>query len=422
MAKNLAGYKNANLVQEDVSDGSGMNRGIGPIGPNSGDYAPKPSNWSEDERIVENTPFMGFIDPGPIVTANDLDSLIFVQAQADTAPLANYGPSLEAVNLTGKTIPAGEWAWGLNVGGAAEGLIFRAPLLNSTLPIQAVDPTVTYPTAGSVRMIDDYEGILRRVDVGELRFRGTRRVANRLSDMPGLFDSRGANWALSGGARVDNTTFVNYSGSAGDQLSAVGPPDTGIGGLAGERTYAFTADVQLVSAVTGTSASHFHLSMSDGTSQFGTVTVEPADNSYHRYTVIGTPINDVTGGSPGVRIRYPVGASNVEINIKNVLLEEISGASSQNPARNVDSLTDYDLGLSVVGVRDFVTTNGDTYTDDATTSIKDGSAVGGVVTEATGAPISGGTLKYYYAEPTIDNLIPEPLDFEDAAWVKANCT
>jgi lysophospholipase L1-like esterase len=42
----------------------------------------------------------------------------------------------------------------------------------------AADYTVTTPSANTVRMVEDHEGMLRRVNVGELRFRGVRRVEN----------------------------------------------------------------------------------------------------------------------------------------------------------------------------------------------------------------------------------------------------
>jgi hypothetical protein len=69
-----------------------------------------------------------------------------------------------------------------NAGGAGGAPLFEAPLLTDVLPVRALNYAVTTPAAGSVRMVEDHEGILRRVAAGELRFRGARRGETLLAD------------------------------------------------------------------------------------------------------------------------------------------------------------------------------------------------------------------------------------------------
>ena len=82
------------------------------IGVNTGDYDPKVSDWSQDERDPQNGQLLGdTAAPITAVQGADVnDQLSFVQATGDTAPDADIITGV--VNRTGKTIPNGSWAWG----------------------------------------------------------------------------------------------------------------------------------------------------------------------------------------------------------------------------------------------------------------------------------------------------------------------
>lgn len=82
------------------------------VGINTGDYSPKASDWSEDERDPQNGQPVGGV-AAPIVTTPDgvNDQASFVQAIADTANDAQVGAT-GVFNRTGKTVPNGAWFWG----------------------------------------------------------------------------------------------------------------------------------------------------------------------------------------------------------------------------------------------------------------------------------------------------------------------
>ena len=72
---------------------------------------------------------------------------------------------------------------GISLGGGGNPF-FQVDLTHKTTPdTYFQNKTVTFSGGGSVRMIDDHEGILRRVNSGEVWFRGARRVEN-LHDNP----------------------------------------------------------------------------------------------------------------------------------------------------------------------------------------------------------------------------------------------
>ena len=84
------------------------------IGINTGDYDPKVTDWSQDERTAQKSQTIGHTQAGITVDQDPdfNDNVSFVQATASTAPDAEFGTT-GAFNKTGKTVPQDSWAWGL---------------------------------------------------------------------------------------------------------------------------------------------------------------------------------------------------------------------------------------------------------------------------------------------------------------------
>ena len=84
------------------------------IGVNTGDYDPKVSDWSQDERLLQNSQTISHtaaaitLDQDPDFN----DNVSFVQADGNIAPDGEIKAGTAAANKTGKTIPTGSWAWG----------------------------------------------------------------------------------------------------------------------------------------------------------------------------------------------------------------------------------------------------------------------------------------------------------------------
>jgi len=112
---------------------TGCNRGVanGAIGINTGDYDPKETDFSRDvARWATPASYIGHYDQAVadmedrmvgLTSTDDQSAEValgvgFDTAAADTAALADYG-TLPVTNYTGKTIPAGGWAWGFEAAG-----------------------------------------------------------------------------------------------------------------------------------------------------------------------------------------------------------------------------------------------------------------------------------------------------------------
>ena len=124
---NLASYYKSTAAQRPgevpAADwAGGVNNGAScapGIGVNTGDYSPKPQDWSEEERAPADSAQIGqsgvdatTLELFNVVTGDDNNQPVFVQADGVTAPGAVLDVGTGAVNLTGKTVPAGAWVWG----------------------------------------------------------------------------------------------------------------------------------------------------------------------------------------------------------------------------------------------------------------------------------------------------------------------
>lgn len=104
----------------DDTDGNGCNRVASNspgIGINTGDYDPKETDWPRIDPTYGLGQNIGTdngvnnritLDQG----ADQNDQVVFVAADAETAPDAVLDAVTTAVNRTGKTVPAGAFAWG----------------------------------------------------------------------------------------------------------------------------------------------------------------------------------------------------------------------------------------------------------------------------------------------------------------------
>ena len=120
-ATNLPTFYQAPLAQRATVVGAdfdgGMNRGgsnAPGIGINTGNYSPKVEDWSEDQRLLQESQNIGQAAED-INVNNDPDfnnEVSFVEADGDIAADAVIDAGTGAVNRTGGVIPTGAWAWG----------------------------------------------------------------------------------------------------------------------------------------------------------------------------------------------------------------------------------------------------------------------------------------------------------------------
>lgn len=87
----------------------------GVMGLGTGDYSPKSSDWSEDERLLYNSQHMGQTASDVNFTDNSSDhnnDASFVQADGNIAANGELKSGTGALNRTGVTVPSGSWCWG----------------------------------------------------------------------------------------------------------------------------------------------------------------------------------------------------------------------------------------------------------------------------------------------------------------------
>jgi hypothetical protein len=95
----------------------GMNKGgsnAPAIGINTGDYSPKDTDWSENQRLLYESRALG--QAGDDITiyqdADTNNEVSFVQADGDIAVDAELDAGTGALNKTGAVVPTGAWCWG----------------------------------------------------------------------------------------------------------------------------------------------------------------------------------------------------------------------------------------------------------------------------------------------------------------------
>jgi hypothetical protein len=144
--------RSAELGVNDNQFVDGCNRGVanGAIGINTGDFDPKATDFARITHFAGPVSYIGKLEEAVAnfednmwgITGAQLPVLEtavrvgFDVAAGDTAPDADYG-TLPVTNYTGKTIPAGSWAWGFEaVGGDPVAPIVSAGGPYTTFPIE----------------------------------------------------------------------------------------------------------------------------------------------------------------------------------------------------------------------------------------------------------------------------------------------
>lgn len=291
--------------------------------------------------------------------------------------------------------------------GGGSGLLFDLPLLTHLEPRISADPTITEPGAGSIRMVEDHEQVLRRVNSGELRFKGARRAENLIPTK----DLSNAAWAKNGSvaATFDAATGVSsvtgFTTGTGAAIS-----DTYDGGISKNgQQHRVSLKIKSIDDV----GDSIRVRIRDGSGGSTTQNLDVVlTANWVRYAI---PVHTGVSDSEGIAVEFHVGIGSGTLadtfQVKELMLEEVSGASNLAPSEYLDETVDYGVGNAVLGVKNYTTVNGN-------------SVASNVVTESTGAAIAADTLKGYFAEPTIDNKVDDPINLDNATggWTELNIT
>ncbi len=291
---------------------------------------------------------------------------------------------------------------GLGSGGGGEGgsgLSFDLPLLNTIVPAfgaGSITPTFTNASASGTYFVTDFEGLLKPVLSGEVRFTGARRVRNRVATTSEDFSN--ASWLTIGTlSKVGNTTVVGPSGAN------VTVMEVSFGANATSFLYQVVASL----GAAGTAAGSVWVRTVTGST---TVRTAPSnlptsaisvDTTWKRIGAIETG-----SGTTFAAVWNNAGGTSANVYVYAAQNEDVTGQSNQNPSEyvSVGVLSAPYHGASVDGVKYFTTLNGNTVASN-------------VVTEATGAAISASTLLGYQAEGARTNYALWSRDLTNAAWV-----
>jgi hypothetical protein len=232
--------------------------------------------------------------------------------------------------------------------------------------------------------VADHEGILRYRLADEPRFEGLRRVENLLTGTS--FNSHDlTTWSVAQAQVIDSQT-VRFPAGIDSQIyvQTIGPRN-----LAG-RTLRISYDVassdttQLTIIVRRSGNTNFS-PVADYTQSYIT-------DSVQRFTsLFSYPAADLNQGLR-LAFRRINPATDVVATITNLLIEDVTDQTNQNPSEYVShaAVAFPYHGANVDGVKYFSTENGNTVN------------ANGIVTEGTGAAITGGSLRM---EPEATNII-----------------
>ena len=246
-------------------------------------------------------------------------------------------------------------------------------------------------TRSSSATIVDHEGVIRTVPSGAARFNGLRYVRNLLvqpSNAPFTATFGNNNVTVDSPNQITflySNSRVLLSGSVGISLLTY-RVRAKIRSLSGNRKIRFS------NAWFNDLATDIEL-----TNEWLVVTGFLRDPNPDHSQFLEFTVNGTTGNA------YPF-----SIEVDDVQMELVEGQSNQNPSEyvSVDVLSALDHGANVDGIKYFATENGN-------------SVVSNVVTEGTGAAITGG---YLLMEPAATNRCDYSEAFDNAAWTKSNCT
>lgn len=262
-------------------------------------------------------------------------------------------------------------------------------------------------TRASTATVFDFEDppVLKIVKSGEARFKGLRRVENLIisaandstvsSGMNNSDDLTGCtalSTTISYAAGVSTLTAVSASGSFVRPTKAIFHKCT-VGGK-----YVVSCDVRGSGGSIGKDVQIVNTVVSNSVGV--TLTAD-----WQRLSVINSS-NIAAGGNATLLIDLNAFDGTIgdgdSVDIKNIQFELVTGQSNQNPSEYVSAGVESAPyhGANVDGVKYFATENGNTVSSN-------------VVTEATGAAITGGAL---LMEPAATNLFNRSSEFENAEW------
>lgn len=283
------------------------------------------------------------------------------------------------------------------------GIVYTAnalPAAALVIPLKTnVTPSVGSATLGFTRataaMVTDWEGLLRPVLSGELRFSGARRVRNELptEDFTDAAYTK-SSITVTGGATDP------LGGSTAYTLSATGANGNISRSLSG-HVAGDTATLSIwARRRTGTGNIQFRT----GPNAYNTVTLT---SSWQRISITQTTANTVLAFS----IRCVV--SGDEIDIWRGQVEDVSGQANQNPSEyvSVGVLSSPYHGAFVDAVKYFNTQNGNTVASNIVTE-----AVGAALTDTDASPIG------VACAPAATNRCKQSQTLDNATWTKSSIT
>jgi hypothetical protein len=325
--------------------------------------------------VISGTPTVEATTAGHIVRATD--------ANLDTADSNAFGAEITEV--------------------VADVPIFAVALQSTAVPEIATGSDVFTFARSSEATFVDWEGIVRTALDDELRFRGARRVEN-------YGDNDYTNWEVAASATIDAAGVVAFPGVSSAEYVR---QRTTIPNFTGTKAV-FSMEIK---ALDGPSVGkELRLRCQGSGPTFNTYAGADAalTSDWVRFS---TPLLDIVDDvSSGVRWQLwvntpPSGA--VSCQIRNVQIERVDGQAIEAPSEFVDETVDH--GAGVLGVKYFITKNGNTVD------------VNGVVTEATGAAIGASDFYAdvdgpwgYREEDGGDNLLTYSEQFNNVAWTKSN--
>lgn len=298
--------------------------------------------------------------------------------------------------------------------------IFNLPLQTTVVPTYAHGSRQATFTRATTATVLDFEGLIKPVLSGEVRFKGARRVHN-LEDNSGWvngsgtpFTPTGWSYAASTGTTTTSASVVNVGHIA---LTVAGSTQRQI--LTRAYTVAvgtelrFSFEVEDIEVNPTDTVATF----TSGTDIPGSVTgAGIAAGGVNRYVT-----DLVTATSTSVVVRFGLGTNNNatgEITISSPMLQDSTGQAIQSVDEYVSTgvLSSPFHGTMVDGTATFLTANANTVSSN-------------IVTEATGAPFDATDFFNdasgpfgYRAESQHINIALHGRTFEDIVWGTSNIT
>ena len=268
------------------------------------------------------------------------------------------------------------------------------PLFSRDYSAGTLGANATFARSSSATIID-HEGVIRTVPSGAARFNGLRYVRNLCYNAPDFSD-----WAID--ATYPGTRTLGITDPFGGNTAAIFDANLGIDGYIGPGTV-----------------------YNVGASAKGIVSVFVRRISGSGYVRVRTPDNtDITIYPTSEWQRFSCASSANQngrfygqIIVQNGSSIAVACYQIENATGRADTTTPSEYvsvgvlsapyhGANVDGIKYFATENGN-------------SVVSNVVTEGTGAAITGG---YLLMEPAATNRCDYSEALDNAAWAKSNCT